>query len=106
MPESGLRLEGTVIGFDEEFLLLLSSFFSLGNSSKICRVDLSDVVAILAPEGEKEIEKVAAWSTPRRNSKRRASLAVDQTRKRVPVSLAVATIVSSLLKARARSGDL
>lgn len=65
MPESGLRVEGTVTGFDEEDCERddlvadgLSDFFSL-SISKICRVDLSDVTAIKAPDGEKEMEKMA-----------------------------------------------
>jgi hypothetical protein len=72
----------------------------------MCRVDLSDVTAIKFPEGEKEIEKVIACSIPLRNSYKRASIEVDQIRKRVPVSLAVAIISSSFVKAIARRGDL
>ena len=56
--------------------------------SKICNVDLSDVTARRDEEGEIDMVKMNAGSTPRRSSAMRAQLDVLKTRIKVPVSLA------------------
>jgi hypothetical protein len=54
--------------------------------SKMCSVDLSDVTASVVPEGEKASEKMAAGSTPRRNSASLVQDGKDQRRMMVPCS--------------------
>lgn len=90
----------------------------------MCRVDLSDVTASKVFDGEKEIENITAWSTPRRNSANFVQLFVAKIRTNVPctfvsdpflsyrspkdltASLAVASNFPSGLKAIARNGVL
>lgn len=69
------------------------------------RVDLSEVRAKVEAEGEKAREKMAAWSTPRRNSAILVHDGKDQRRMRVPCSLAVAMTSSVRLMAMARRGE-
>lgn len=45
--------------------------------SKMCRVDLSDVTASMVEEGEMEMLKMKAASTPRRSSATRTQLLVE-----------------------------
>lgn len=52
--------------------------------SKICKVDLSEVTARRLLSGEMAMEKIVAWSTPRRSSAIRAQLRVANIRIRVP----------------------
>lgn len=88
------------------------------------RVDLSDVTASKVLDGEKEIENITAWSTPRRNSASFVQFPVAKIRTRVPcidvnnlliddcnvrvltASLAVASKFPSGLRAIARNGVL
>ncbi len=72
--------------------------------SKMCNVDLSEVTARSALLGDMAREKMMAGSTPLRSSPTRAQLPVENTRIRVPFSLAVASISPSALIAIARSG--
>ena len=69
-------------------------------------MDLSDVTASMVEEGDIDMLKTKAGSTPRRNSATRAQLAVEKTRIRVPVSLAVASSSPSGLRSIARKGDV
>lgn len=54
-------------------------------TSKMCRVDLSEVQASMVPDGLKAREKMVAGSMPRRSSTSRAQLLVANTRMRVPL---------------------
>jgi hypothetical protein len=92
--------------------------------SKTCNVDLSEVTASIWLDGEIDIEKIDAWSTPRLNSAMRAPLLIPNTRINVPcderqplwlrenwramltVSLAVAIISPSGLISMALKGDV
>lgn len=55
--------------------------------SKTCRVDLSEVTASMRLDGEIDIEKMVAWSTPRRSSAMRAPVLVLKRRISVPCRL-------------------
>lgn len=48
------------------------------------RVDLSDVTASKVLDGEKAIENITAWSTPRRNSASFVQFPVANIRTKVP----------------------
>ena len=65
-------------------VVLCSRPFPGGESSKMCRVDLSEVAATRVLLGDIPMEKMAAWSTPRRNSAMGVLLLVRKTRIRVP----------------------
>lgn len=67
---------------------------------------MSDVTASKVLDGEKEIENITAWSTPRRNSASFVQFPVANIRTRVPASLAVASKFPSGLRAIARNGVL
>ena len=69
-------------------------------------MDLSDVTASMALEGDMEMLKMKAGSTPRRSSAIRTQLLVEKTRMRVPCSLAVARSWPSGLRAMALRGVL
>ena len=70
------------------------------------RVALSDVTANSVDDGEMARQKICAGSTPRRSSPMRAQFAVEKSRIRVPVSLAVARISPLGLMVMARRGLL
>lgn len=53
-------------------------------TSKMCRVDLSEVQAIMVPDGLNARENMVAVSMPRRSSAMRAQLLVEKMRMRVP----------------------
>ena len=72
----------------------------------MCNVDLSDVTASILPEGEKATENTNAGSTPRRSSATLVRFEVENTRTKVPVSLAVARSDPSRLSSSARKGEL
>lgn len=78
---------------------------SLHGISNMWIVDLSDVTAILSPEGENEMEKMLACSKPRRNCMMEASCSVDHNLMSVPLSPAVARTDSSWFMANIRIGD-
>lgn len=90
-------LDGQVFGCIE---------FGRGGRSKTCRVDLSDVTASIVDDGDMEMLKTKAGSTPRRSSAMRAQFAVEKTRIKVPVSLAVARSSPSELNSIALKGEL
>ena len=64
------------------------------------------MTASIVEDGDIEILKTKAGSTPRRSSAMRAQLAVEKTRIKVPVSLAVASSSPSGLRSIARKGDV
>ena len=68
-------------------------------------VDLSDVTAKRELSGDIAIEYTIAGSTPLRSSPIRAQLLVENTRIKVPVSLAVANISPFGLSSIALNGD-
>ena len=70
------------------------------------RVDLSEVTASIKEDGEIDMLKMKAGSTPRRSSAIRTQFPVENTRISVPCSLAVARRVPSGLRSMARNGVL
>ena len=72
----------------------------------MCRVDLSEVTASMLELGEMAMLKMNAGSTPRLNSASLVQLDVEKRRISVPVSLAVAKYLPSLLRSMARREDV
>src|ERR1700761_1243696 len=104
MSSAGLAAGDSEGGFAGNEVELLA--FYRGGSSKTWRVDLSDVTASIVDDGDIDMLKTKAGSTPRRSSATRAQLAVEKTRIKVPVSLAVASSSPSRLRSMARKGEL
>ena len=84
--------------------LLGSEVEGMGRS-KMWRVDLSEVTATMLELGEMAMLKMKAGSTPRRSSAILLQFEVENTRIRVPVSLAVAKYCPSLLRSIARRAE-
>jgi hypothetical protein len=78
-PGPGSRLLVDCVGV----VAFFPALFGFG-TSKICKVDLSDVQARRSPEGLKAREKMVAGSMPRRSSAILAQLDVEKTRIIVP----------------------
>ena len=72
----------------------------------MCKVDLSEVTASMVDRGEMAMLKMNAGSTPRLSSAILVQVAVEKTRTRVPVSLAVARYLPSLLRSMARRAEV